>query len=145
MGELRALADEITEAFNAHDEERIRSFYADDAVFTGPGGVELKGPGAISGYAMAWLNAFPDATLTIHDRAVGDGWIAERFTFEGTHTETLSGPEGDIPATNRRLSGRGAELVRVENGKVVEDHLYFDQVDVMTQLGLMPETAGATT
>ncbi len=67
---------------------------------------------------------------------------AEQFTFEGTHTDTLVGPEGDIPATNRRLVGRGAEVFRIEGGKIVE-HLYFDQVQVMTQLGLMPETATA--
>jgi steroid delta-isomerase-like uncharacterized protein len=144
MGDLKALADAATEAFNAHDEERIRSFYADDAVFTAPGGVELQGADAIAGYAMAWLNAFPDATTTIHQQVIGDDWVAERFTFAGTHTETLASPDGDIPATGKSLSGRGAELVRFRDGKIVEDHLYYDQLDVVTQLGLMQEGAAAT-
>jgi hypothetical protein len=39
------------------------------------------------------------------------------------------------------VSGRGSEFIRAEGGKVVEEHLYFDQVQIMTQLGLMPEAA----
>ena len=79
--------------------------------------------------------------LTAHSTLVDGDWAAVQFTFDGTHTETLASPEGDIPATNRRLSGRGCEIVRVEGGKIAEEHLYFDQVQIMTQLGLMPEVA----
>jgi ketosteroid isomerase-like protein len=32
-------------------------------------------------------------------------------------------------------------MFRVRDGKIVEEHLYFDQVQVLTQLGLMPEPA----
>jgi hypothetical protein len=32
-------------------------------------------------------------------------------------------------------------MFRVSGGKIVEEHLYFDQVQVLTQLGLMPEPA----
>lgn len=45
------------------------------------------------------------------------------FTFEGTHEEPLAGPEGEIPATNRQLVGRGVEVLRVKGGKIVEDNL----------------------
>jgi len=144
MGDLKALSAAATEAFNAHDEEGIRSSYADDAVFTGPGGVGLQGADAIVGYAMSWLNAFPDARTEVHTEVIGEDWVAQRFTFTGTHTETLAGPDGDVPATGKSLSGRGAELIRFRDGKIVEDHLYYDQMDVLTQLGLVPEGATAT-
>jgi ketosteroid isomerase-like protein len=64
-----------------------------------------------------------------------------QITFTGTHTDTLSGPEGDISATNRPVTGRASQLFRVEGGKIVEEHLYYDQVQLLTQLGLMPEPA----
>jgi len=35
------------------------------------------------------------------------------------------------------------QVLRVEDGKVAEARLYYDQVQVMTQLGLMPEPATA--
>ena len=53
----------------------------------------------------------------------------------------LASPAGEIPPTNRRLTGRGVQALRVQGDAVVETQLYFDQVQLMTQLGLMPETA----
>jgi steroid delta-isomerase-like uncharacterized protein len=143
MTDAKRVATEALEAFNAHDEGRMLELYASNVVFEAPGGVRLEGPEATTAYAMAWLNAFPDATMTVHDEAVGDDWVAQRFTFEGTHQETLHGPEGDIPATNRRLAGRGIQMLRASDGKIAEEHLYFDQIQVLTQLGLMPEMAQA--
>ena len=34
-------------------------------------------------------------------------------------------------------------MFRVRDGKIVEEHLYYDQVQVLTQLGLMPEAVTA--
>jgi hypothetical protein len=48
-----------------------------------------------------------------------------------------------VPGRARRLNGRGVQIFRVENDTVVDTRLYFDQVQVMTQLGLMPEPAQA--
>jgi steroid delta-isomerase-like uncharacterized protein len=135
------IAAATTEAFNAHDEAAMRAHYTDDVVFEAPGGVRLEGPDAVTGYAMSWLRAFPDARLNVLRRAAAGDSVTQEFVFEGTHDETLQGPGGDIPATHRRLSGRGVQVMRIRDGKICEEHLYFDQVDVMTQLGLMPEPA----
>jgi steroid delta-isomerase-like uncharacterized protein len=141
MADARQVADAGTEAFNAHDENRIRELYAPNVILEAPGGVKATGPEAATGYAMGWLNAFPDARITVHNQVASGDWVAEEFTFTGTHKETLSGPGGDIPATGRQITGRGTQVIRVENDKVAEFRLYYDQVDVLTQLGLMPEPA----
>jgi predicted ester cyclase len=143
MGDLKAVSDAYTEAFNSHDEARIRACYEDGATFTAPGGVALEGPEAITEYNMTWLRAFPDARVTLENEVIAGEWVATQGTFTGTHTETLSSPEGDIPATGKSVTGRAAELIRVVDGKIVEDHLYFDNMEVLTQLGLIPETATA--
>ena len=139
----RDVAGKFMEAFNAHDEAGIRSLSADDATIEAPGDIKLEGAEGVTKYAMTWLNAFPDARTTVrHEMEAGD-WVVQEFTFEGTHQGTLSSPAGDIPATNRSLSGRGVQLLRIQGDKLAETHLYFDQVQVMTQLGLMPEPATA--
>jgi predicted ester cyclase len=143
MADARKIATEFVDAFNAHDEERIRALNAENAVMEAPGDVRLEGKEATTAYAMSWLNAFPDARITVHNDIVEGDWVAQRFTFEGTHDGTLQSPAGEIPATNRRLTGRGTQLMRVEGDAVAETQLYFDQVQVMTQLGLMPEPAEA--
>ena len=144
MGDIKRALDEFTDAFNSHDPDRIKACYTDDAVFTAPGGVRIEGAEEIVGYAMTWLNALPDATATV-DRAVIEGdWVATQQTFTGTHTATLVSPEGDIPATGKSVVGRAAELIRIADGKIAEDHLYFDNMEFLTQIGLVPETATAT-
>jgi len=130
------------EAFNAHDEDGIRALYDDHALLEAPGDVRLEGADAIVEYAMSWLRAFPDAKMRIETEIANDQWVVQRFEFKGTHGDTLVGPTGEISATNRRITGRGVEIIRVEGGKITEDYLYFDQVDVLTQLGLMSELAG---
>jgi predicted ester cyclase len=63
--------------------------------------------------------------------------------FKGTHDGTFSSPDGDVPATGRSLEGRCSQFVRFADGKAVEEYLYYDQMDVITQLGLTPEHAAA--
>jgi predicted ester cyclase len=143
MGDARQVGAAFVKAFNAHDERRIRDLSAENATFEAPGEIQLEGADALTGYAMSWLNAFPDARVSVRNEVAAGDWVVQEFTFEGTHENTLAGPAGDIPATNRRLTGRGVQTLRVERDKLAEAHLYFDQVQVMTQLGLMPEAATA--
>jgi hypothetical protein len=37
------------------------------------------------------------------------------------------------------IGAAGAEVLRFQNGKVVEHNLYFDNLAAMVQLGLIPE------
>jgi steroid delta-isomerase-like uncharacterized protein len=143
MSDTRTAFDAWINAFNAHDEAAIRAATADDCVFEGPGGVRLEGGDAVTGYAMVWLNAFSDAQLVVGTVAVDGDWVAHTGVFKGTHDGTLASPDGDVPATGRRLEGRCSQFVRFQDGRSVEEHLYFDQMDIVTQLGLMPEAAGA--
>ena len=144
MADTKEVGAKWVEAFNSHDEARIRELNTDDTVLKAPGDVRLEGTDASTEYAMGWLRAFSDARLVVSNELEDGDWVVQEFTFEGTHDNTLSGPAGDILPTNRRLTGRGVQILRVENGKVTEARLYYDQVQVMTQLGLMPEPAAAT-
>jgi predicted ester cyclase len=145
MAEVRKIAAEFVDAFNAHDEDRIRALSTEDAIIEAPGEIRLEGQEAATAYAMNWLNAFSDARVAVQTEIADGDWVAQRFTFEGTHDGILTSPAGEIPPTNRRLTGRGVQLLRIEGGAVAETQLYFDQVQVMTQLGLMPDLAQART
>jgi predicted ester cyclase len=131
-------------AFNAHDEAAIRELNSENALVEAPGDVRVEGRDAATEYAMAWLRAFSDARLTVKNELTSGEWVVQEFAFEGTHDDTLASPAGEIPATHKRLNGRGVQILRVDGNTVTDTRLYFDQVQVLTQLGLMPEPATAT-
>ena len=143
MADVREVAARFMDAFNAHDEARIRELNAENVVFEAPGDVQLEGREAATGYAMAWIRAFPDARITVRSEFVDGDWVIQEFTFEDTHENTLSSPRGDIPATHKQLKGRGVQIIKVEGDMVTDTRLYWDQVQLLTQLGLMPELATA--
>lgn len=147
MADVQQAVKDFIDAFNAHDERRIREGYAEHVVFEAPGGVRVEGPDAATEFAMSFIRAFPDVRLTIRTLFESDGWVAYEGEFEGTHQNTLEGPGGSIPATNRRVTGRAVEILRIENEKVTEERLYFDQLDFLTQLGVMeqPQETSALT
>ena len=73
----------------------------------------------------------------------GDAF-ADEWTFVGTHTGPLPLPDGtELPPTGKRVEVRGMEFVRVRDGKIVVDNLYYDNMAVAVQLGLVPEGATA--
>ena len=143
MADARQIAGRFIDAFNAHDEARISELNSENALFEGPGDVRLEGRDAVTEYTMAWLNAFPDARITLNNEFAAGDWVAQEFMFEGTHEATLSSPSGDIPPTHKSLKGRGAQIFKIEGDAVTDTRLYFDQVQLMTQLGLMPEAVAA--
>lgn len=142
MADAREVTAQLIEAFNSRDEGWIRSLYADRAVME-VSGERLEGADAAVDYMMRWLEAFPDARLAIHDDIVDDDWIAHRLTLQGTHTETFVGRADEIQATHRPMRLEAAALAQTENGQIRELQLFFDQSDVLVQLGLVPELAGS--
>jgi steroid delta-isomerase-like uncharacterized protein len=143
VADIRDVAKQFVEAFNAHDESKMRELNGEDAVMEAPGDVRIEGRDAVTAYGMAWLNAFPDARITVNNELVDGDWVTQEFTFSGTHEDTLMSPAGEVPATHRKLNGRGVQVFRVDGETIADTRLYFDQVQVMTQLGLMPEPATA--
>jgi steroid delta-isomerase-like uncharacterized protein len=144
MSDPQQTAQQWLDAFNAHDEHRLRKLNAENATFEAPGDVRATGSEPVTQYAMAWLNAFPDAKLTVHNQIVSGNWIVQEFTFAGTHRGTLPTPAGPIAATNKPFTGRGVQILQVDGTTIADTRLYFDQVQVMTQLGLMPAPAAAS-
>jgi predicted ester cyclase len=120
MADAREVAARFVDAFNAHDEQAIRALNAENGVVEAPGELHVEGRDAATAYAMGWLEAFPDATMTVHTELVDGDWVAQRFTFAGTHEGPLPSPTGTVPPTHRRLAGRGVQMIRVENDAVVE-------------------------
>jgi len=140
-----AVVKELYDAFNAKDMARMRACWAEDAVYCSPGdGYRREGVDAIMEYtANGLIRPFPDARGTIQKMVVDGDQVVMDVTVEGTNTGsyarvTETGGIAEIPPTNRRFIGHGVEWFTVKDGKVVEDRIFFDRMELLTQLGLMP-------
>ena len=107
-----------------------------DCEFVMPGAPLLKGAAAIRGMFEAYVAAFPDfARQALHAIESDDTYAAEtRFT--GTHHGALRTPQGELPATGRKVSWQSADIVRVRDGKIASWHVYHDPMPLLVQLGV---------
>jgi predicted ester cyclase len=138
MTEAKDTTARFVAAFNARDEKALHELHADDIKFNAPGGFKATNAKDATAYATTWLKAFPDGKMTVRSEITSGAWVVQEILMEGTHTAPLESPTGTIAPTYKKVVGYGVQILRVENGKIAEARIYFDQLDQMTQLGLIP-------
>ncbi len=146
MSDLKDFAARANKAFNAHDADALAALDDSDVVFTAPspsGRTERRGRQSSKEYNQSWFTAFPDAKTAIINEVIAGDYIVQEGTFQGTNTGTWKSEAVDMPATGKTLKGHYCLVSKVTNEQIVTSNLYFDQVELMTQLGLMPAPAEA--
>ena len=141
MPEVKETTDRFVAAFNAHDETALEALHADGIRFNAPGGFKATNAKDATAYATTWLKAFPDGKMKVRSEITSGPWVVQEILMEGTHTAPLESPTGAIAPTYKKVVGYGVQLLRVEDGKIAEARIYFDQLDQMRQLGLIPTPA----
>ena len=135
-GDTRSLIERDAELWNAKDREGWMSAMDLLRLETETPGGRLAGRDAAEAMWNTWQQAFPDnriETIAIH--ADDRGGVHE-FRAIGTHSGTLRGPAGDIPATGRSARMNMCGVYEFDDGKITSFHLYFDQAELLRQLGL---------
>ena len=137
MDDLQLVRSEIA-TWNDRNLDAWLACYSDKSVSTGPGGMYLEGLDGARVFWDGYQDGFPDNRV-VERRLFGQGGqVLLEGVFEGTHTGPLVTPEGQqIEPTGRPVRVPFAEIYTVEDGAITSHVLYFDQVDMLTQLGLM--------
>jgi steroid delta-isomerase-like uncharacterized protein len=131
------------QVINAHNVNAIDSFCTADFVdhnpdegFTGKGVADLKAS------FKAFFTAFPDIHITTHFMVAEGDTIAAHVNLTGTNSGAM-GP--GMPATNKKISVDGIDMVAVKDGKATERWGFFDTRKMMTDLGMMGGAPADTT
>jgi len=124
-------------AYNAKDWDALTATTASDIVYDEVATQRvLHGSSDYVAAAKGWATAFPDSQATFGlTHATGDTVTLE-LTWRGTHLGPLQTPNGDVPATNKKIEIRACLVITVADQKVRAARQYFDMVTMLTQLGL---------
>ena len=132
--ENKAVIRRWMEGVNKHDPSIVDELLADDYIFHGPGGQDIKGSESFKQGLIAYLSVFPDVHFTIDDMVAEGDKVAVRITYTATHKGEYLG----IATTGKRITMTEAIFYRLAGGRIVEAFPYSDSLAMFQQLGVSP-------
>jgi ketosteroid isomerase-like protein len=129
------------EAFNQRDFQAMTEHYADRITWTDQArGLTFRTPQEFrDDFLTGWVRASSDIRITDPRYLDAGLTMVSTFTVVGTHDGAL----GPFPATGKPFALPLCEQWHFDpSGRVVGGDLYYDQVSLLMQLGLMPQPTG---
>ncbi|KAK2747923.1 hypothetical protein FQN57_001514 [Myotisia sp. PD_48] len=89
-------------------------------------------------YHFIWNNP-EDSKLELISRTVGVDRVIDEFIFCFAHTKTIDWLAPGIPPTGKDVRLPMVSVVNVRGDRLHHEHIWWDQANLLVQLGLMPE------
>ena len=133
--ENKAIVRRFVEAGNARDYGGLEAVVAPDFIRHCPStpDVVVRSRADFRRFLETDAETFPDNRVRL-DTLVAEG---DHVAFWATYTGTQEGPMGRFPASGKRVSAEFAGVFRIEDGRVAEARLVWDNVSLLKQLGHM--------
>lgn len=129
--ETRRLALAYSKAWADADLSKLDALTSDRVALRSPPPGFTPDKQGILDSARLMHEAFPDQEIKLDHVIASKDQAACHFTISGTHTGDFMG----LPPTGRRVQIEGVSIVKVRDGKVVEDITEIDAMGLMDQLG----------
>ncbi len=132
------LARSLYDNFNAHKLEEGAKLVADDCEWVDvASGAVFKGPKGYLEFDDGWLTAFPDGQVEVTNVVCEGDMVVTEFTGHGTHQGPLTGAQGTIPASGRKVDLKCLEVLQFRGGKITRARMYYDSGSLLRQVGAM--------
>ena len=82
----------------------------------------------------SFLVSMPDQKITT-EMFIAEG---DKVAAYATYSGTLTGPMGEFPATGKSTESKFITIFRIEEGRIAEIWVEWDNLAMLTQLGLFP-------
>ena len=79
----------------------------------------------------------PDTEMVPVSRTIGKDQLVDEMVFKFTHTIRMDWMLPGISPTGKRVEVPLVAIVRVRDGKLAHEHIYWDQASVLVQIGLL--------
>ena len=127
-----ALVREHMESENVHDFDTTIGTFAHPRYEIIPTGDVYDGEQEVREYFAESRTAFPDQRNELISLRHADDAVIVEFNLRGTHT----GPLRSMEPTGREFATRVVAFFIFEGEKIVCERVYFDQLSILSQLGL---------
>ena len=134
------LFERMIEAWNGHDGDGFVATFAEDCEISSPV-LTGKGHDVVRQFWELYDGAFPDYQIVPQRIVVEGETVVEESTFQGTHTGPIRTTDGseEIPPTGTRVELPYVAIYTVRGDRFVSAAMYWDQMAIMGQLGLLPQ------
>lgn len=134
--ENKRLAERLNQlVWNEHKTDVIDEIIAERCVMH-VGDREFRGTGGYRAFFDTYTKAFPDLSVQINDLIAENNFVVTTYTASGQHTGPLMG----IQPTGKQVKVQGVNVSRYRDEKLVESNNLFNEMSLMQQLGVLPET-----
>jgi predicted ester cyclase len=126
----------MVELINQRDLDSLHTVVADNIVrhSAATPGVVVTNLDEFKAFLETDIAGVPDSVQTIDIVFGGGDKVAVRAHYRGTHT----GPMGPFAATGKRVNLPFMAILRLENNKIAEMWVEWDNMLILGQLGLLP-------
>jgi steroid delta-isomerase-like uncharacterized protein len=102
-------------------------------------GVEVETRDEFKELQKSFIVSMPDQHINIVMLIAEGDLVAAYATLTGTQT----GPMGDFPITNKKVESKFLSIFRVQDDRLAELWVEWDNLAMLSQLGLFPPPAAA--
>ena len=123
-------------AINAADWDALDSLVTDDFArhSQATAGEPVRSRAAFRQLQESFFASMPDQHITIELLLAEDDKVASYATYAGT----LTGPMGEFPPTGKHAESKFLSIFRIKDGRIAELWVEWDNLAMLTQLGLFP-------
>ena len=133
---VRRLFDEV---WNCGSIDKIEELYSPDFVADYRPYAPLRtGHEGIRSMVQGAWKTFPDFHEELIEMIAEGDKVVVRFLITGTQ----SGSWGPVPPTGKKLAFEEILILRITDGRVVEQRGIVDNLNALRQLGIMPSPSG---
>jgi len=121
------------DSFNQRDFDTQVSGYADEFTMTDHArGITLRSKEEVKDWMQDWIAASSDSKVSVVEVIDAGDVVVSVLDMTGMN----DGPLGPMPASGRRFSTRGIQILHFDKaGRIVAHDNFFDQLSIMVQLG----------
>jgi len=124
--------DRYLEIFNTGNMALVDGIISETHFLVEPGFPDrIVGRQAFSEWVRGYRTGYPDFNLTFNEIIAKGNNVVVHWTVTGTQ----DGPLEDLPPTGLKVNVTGLSLMRIIDGKIAEEWIYYDNLGSSQQLG----------